>query len=164
MIIVLGHRLEAGSVSPVFVARLDRAFALASAAPAARVVVLGGQTAPGAPAEAEVGRQHLVARGLDPARIEVETRSRHTLENLANFRAAHPASVPAALVTSRTHLHRALLMAKGFGLSPTAVAAEPEFTPDAGAAVAEGFMVHWYVTGRWLSRALRRRRWLDRIA
>lgn len=164
VILVLGHRLEAGNVSPVFAARLDRAFALALAAPAARVVVLGGQTAPGAPAEAEVGRQRLVTLGLDPARIEVETRSRHTLENLANFRAAHAGSAPTALVTSRAHLHRALLMAQGFGLSPAAVAAEPAFAPDSIGVAAEGFMVHWYVTGRWLSRALRRRRWLGRIA
>jgi hypothetical protein len=29
--------------------------------------------------------------------------------------------------------------------------------------VAEGFMVHWYLTGRWLARLLRRRAWLARI-
>jgi uncharacterized SAM-binding protein YcdF (DUF218 family) len=120
VILVLGHRLEAGAVSPVFAARLDRALALARASPGARVLVLGGQTTPGGPAEAEAGRVRLVAQGLDPARIGIETRSRHTLENLANYRDAHPGAPPAALVTSRTHLYRALLMARGFGLSPCA--------------------------------------------
>jgi uncharacterized SAM-binding protein YcdF (DUF218 family) len=127
------------------------------------VLVLGGRAMPGAPAEAEAGRDRLVAQGLDPARIGIETRSRHTLENLANYRDAHPGAPPAALVTSRTHLYRALLMARGFGLSPAPVAAEAAFVPDFPGLATEGFMVHWYVTGRWLSRILRRRRWLGRI-
>ena len=162
-ILVLGHRLEAGAVSAVFAERLGRALALAQAAPAARVLVLGGRTAPGGPSEAEAGRDWLVARGLDPARIGLETRSRHTLENLANHRAAGGGGADEALVTSRAHLHRALLMARGLGLAPAPVAAEATFAPDRAGLVAEGFMVHWYLTGRWLSRVLRRRAWLERI-
>jgi uncharacterized SAM-binding protein YcdF (DUF218 family) len=162
-ILVLGHRLENGAVSRIFAARLARALALARAAPAARVLVLGGQTTPGAAAEAEAGRDWLLARGLDPARIGIETASRHTIENLANHRAAHPTPVAEALVTSRLHLHRALLTARGLGLSPAPVAAEPAYAPDLPRLLLEGFMVHWYVTGRWLSRVLRRRAWLERI-
>lgn len=162
-ILVLGHRLEAGAVSATFAARLGRALALAEATPGARVLVLGGQTAPGAPTEAEAGRDWLIARGLDPARIGMETGSRHTLENLANHRAAGGGGAQEALVTSRAHLHRALLMAGGLGLSPAPVAAEAAFLPDRAGLAAEGFMVHWYRTGRWLSRLLRRRAWLARI-
>ncbi|CAH0259151.1 YdcF family protein [Roseomonas sp. CECT 9278] len=162
-IVVLGHRLSGGAVSAAFAARLERALALASAAPAARVLVLGGQTTPGAPAEAEAGRDWLVARGLHTARIGVETASRHTIENLANHRAAHPAAAAEALVTSRLHLHRALITARGLGLDPAPVAAEPAYRPDLARLLLEGFMVHWYVTGRWLSRVLRRRAWLERI-
>jgi uncharacterized SAM-binding protein YcdF (DUF218 family) len=162
-ILVLGHRLEGGAVSAAFAARLDRALALARAAPAARVLVLGGVTSPGAPAEAEAGRDWLVSRGLDPARIGLETRSRHTLENLSNHRAAQGAPAPEALVTSRAHLHRALLMARGLGLDPMPVAAEAAPIVPLRAALAEGFLVHWYHTGRALSRLLRRRRWLARI-
>jgi uncharacterized SAM-binding protein YcdF (DUF218 family) len=162
-ILVLGHRLEAGAVSAVFAARLGRALALARAAPAAQVLVLGGRTSPGAPSEAEAGRDWLVAHGLDPARIALETRSRHTLENLANHRARGGGDAPEALVTSRAHLHRALLMARGLGLSPMPAAAEDAPVATRMGLLAEGFMVHWYVTGRWLSRALRRRAWLQRI-
>ncbi len=162
-ILVLGHRLENGAVSAAFAARLDRALALAQHAPAARVLVLGGVTSPGAPAEAEAGRDWLVARGLDAGRIGLETRSRHTLENLSNHRASRGAPAPEALVTSRAHLHRALLMARGLGLDPMPVAAEAQPRVPLHAALAEGFLVHWYLTGRALSKLLRRRRWLARI-
>lgn len=162
-ILVLGHRLEGGRPSRDFVARLTRALALVGQAPAARLLVLGGATRPGAPAEAEVGRDWLVAHGADPTRIGIETRSRHTLENLRNHRDAAPARGVEALVTSRLHLHRALLMARGLGLAPQPVAAEDAPASDLPRLLAEGFMVHWYLTGRALARLLRRRAWLARI-
>nr|WP_246523723.1 YdcF family protein [Neoroseomonas eburnea] len=163
-ILVLGHRLlPGGAPSPDFIARLARALALAKAHPGAGVVVLGGRAAPGTPSEAEAGRDWLAARGLDAARIGLETRSRHTLENLRNHRDAPPAAGPETLVTSRLHLHRAMLMARGLGLSPAPVAAEDNLRVALPRLLAEGFMVHWYVTGRLLARMLRRRRWLARI-
>lgn len=162
-ILVLGHRLDRGAPSSVFVARLARAAALARAAPGARLLVLGGRTSPGAPAEAEAGRDWLVAHGIAAERIGLETRSRHTLENLANHRAAHEPGVAEALVTSRLHLHRAMLMARGLGLAPAPVAAEEALGLEIPRLLAEGFMVHWYLTGRALARLLRRRAWLARI-
>lgn len=162
-ILVLGHRLETGAPSAAFVARLARARDLARRHPAARVLVLGGATSPGAPAEAEAGRAWLLGAGLAAARIGVETTSRHTLENLRHHRAAaHPPGIE-ALVTSRLHLHRALLMARGLGMDPLPVAAEASAVRDPPRLLAEGFMVHWYLTGRILARALRRRAWLARI-
>lgn len=162
-ILVLGHRLEAGQASREFVARLTRALGLARRWPGARVVVLGGATSPGAPAEADVGRAWLDAKGLDPARIDVETQSRHTLENLRNHREATRDPGAEALVTSRLHLHRALLMARNLGLAPMPVAAEASLQPDLPRLLGEGFMVHWYLTGRAMARLLRRRAWLARI-
>lgn len=162
-ILVLGHRLTEGGISADFAARLDRALALAQREPAVQVIVLGGRATPGALAEAEAGRDWLLARGLDASRIDVETRSRHTLENLANHRAGHTRGGREALVTSRLHLHRALLMAHGLGLSPAPVAAEAAYSPDVAGLAVEGFLVHWYVTGRWVSRVFRRRAWLARI-
>lgn len=162
-ILVLGHRLQAGRPSPAFLARLARALDLARRHPAAQVLVLGGPAGPGAPAEAAAGRAWLVAQGLDPVRIGIETASRHTLENLRNHRAAAHGPGAEALVTSRLHLHRALLMARGLGLAPDPVAAEDAPPRDLPRLLAEGFMVHWYVTGRALARLLRRRAWLARI-
>lgn len=162
-VLVLGHRLEGGAPSPAFVARLSRAAMLARAAPRARLMVLGGRTSPGAPAEAEAGRGWLLAQGVARERIALETGSRHTLENLSNHRAAHGTGSAEALVTSRLHLHRALTMARGMGLSPSPVAAEDAFRLEIRRLLAEGFMVHWYVTGRMLARLLRRGAWLARI-
>lgn len=163
-ILVLGHRLEAGTPSAVFEARLARAATLARRFPQATVVLLGGRAAPGQPSEAEAGRGWLAAHGLDPARIAVETQSRHTLENLRNHRALHGAGGLEALVTSRCHLERAMLMAEGFGLSPMPVAAEagPRFEPVR--LLGEGLRVHWYMTGRVMARLLRHPHWLARIS
>ena len=163
-ILVLGHRLVEGGLSPDFEARLARALGLATAYPAARVMVLGGRTSAGLPSEAEVGRAWLVAHGLDAARIGIETRSRHTLENLHNHRAAAGSADPEALVTSRLHLHRAMLMARGLGLMLDPVAAEERARLIRPRLLVEGFLVHWYLTGRALARLLRRWPWLARIA
>lgn len=163
-ILVLGHRLDGAVPSAVFAARLARGLALARAWPAARVVALGGRGRAGVPSEAEAGRDWLAARGLDPGRIAVETASRHTLENLANHRALFGTGAAEALVTSRLHLHRAVLMARGLGLRPMPVAAEERAVAELARLAAEGFRVHWYLTGRTLARVLRRWTWLARIA
>jgi uncharacterized SAM-binding protein YcdF (DUF218 family) len=163
-ILVLGHRLEDGAPSALFVQRLARAAALALVYPLAVLVLLGGRAAPGQPAEAEAGRDWLLARGLEPARITLETRSRHTLENLRNHRALHGIPAPEAMITSRFHLERAMRMAEGLGLSPMPVAAEDEFRREPLRLLGEGLRVHWYATGRALARLLRHRRWLARIS
>lgn len=162
-ILVLGHRLRRGMPSADFEARLRRALDLARRHPGARVRILGGRATAGAPSEAEAGRDWLVAHGLDAARIELETQSRHTLENLRNHRDFGVSPGPEALVTSRFHLHRAMLMAQGLGLSLAAVAAEDTLAPNVLYLLAEGFRVHWYLTGRGMARLLDRRRWLARI-
>ena len=128
------------------------------------MLVLGGRATPSSPTEAEAGRQWLLARGLEAGRIGVETRSRHTLENLRNHREAHPpGTAPEALVTSRLHLLRAAMMARRLGLCVTPVAAEAAPHTDLPRLLAEGFMVHWYVTGRILARLLHRPAWLARV-
>ncbi len=163
-ILVLGHRLDGGAPSADFVLRLSRGLALARRYPAATLVLLGGRAAPGQPAEAEAGSDWLLAHGLAPARIALETESRHTLENLRNHRSLHGTQGAEALVTSRFHLHRAVLMAEGLGLAPMPVAAEERPRIERLRWLGEGFRVHWYVTGRLLARLLRRRAWLARIS
>ena len=112
-ILVLGHRLEGGAPSLAFEQRLARAAALARRFPDAKVVLLGGRSAPGLPSEAEVGRDRLMAGGL--------------------------------------------------GLAPMPVAAEDRLRVEPVRLLAEGFRVHWYVTGRLLARVLRHQAWLARI-
>lgn len=162
-ILVLGHRLEDGAPSAIFAQRLARAAALARRHAQAVVVVLGGRGDPGQPSEAEAGRDWLVAQGVDPARIALETESRHTLENLRNHRALHGTTGVEALITSRVHLHRAVLMAEGLGLSPMPVAAEAWPRVEPARLLGEGLRVHWYMTARMLARLPGQRAWLARI-
>jgi uncharacterized SAM-binding protein YcdF (DUF218 family) len=168
--IMLGLRLPRdGMPCAAFRARLDRAAALARREPALTVVLLGGATRAGAPTEAEAGRRYLLAAGLDAARIGVEARSRHTLENLRNFRAdwgAGRAAAPDLLVTSRYHLARAAMMARGLGLAVAPCAAEERFRAAPGVLAriaAEAFLVHWYLVGRGFARLVNHRGMLARI-
>lgn len=168
--VVLGTKLADGQPGHAFRARLDRVLALAARLPGLEVVVLGGATAPGAPSEAVAGRRYLLAAGLAPGRIVTEARSRHTLENLREFRAAfRPAASsgpPVLLVTSRTHLARALLMARGLGLPALPCAAEAGRLPprEWRRLPAEAFLLHWYVVGRSFARMTGNRRMLARIS
>lgn len=131
-LVVLGCRLEGDGPGAAFRARLDRARRLAAERPGLRVAVLGGATVLGAPAEGEAGLAYLRAAGLAPERLAAETRSRHTLENLREFRAGFLAEEggggggtrPILLVTGRSHLARAVAMAEGLGLAATGCAAE----------------------------------------
>lgn len=163
-VLVLGHRLEGGAPSAVYVARLARAVDLARRFPAATIVLLGGRAAPGQPSEAEAGRDWLTAHGVGPDRIALETQSRHTLENLRNHRALYGIGGREALVSSRCHLERAMLMAGGLGLTPMPVAAEARPAMQPARLLGEGMRVHWYLTARILARLLRHRRWLARIS
>jgi uncharacterized SAM-binding protein YcdF (DUF218 family) len=168
--LVLGTKLANGQPGHAFCARLDRALALSADQPGLGVVVLGGITTPGAPSEAAAGRRYLLAAGLPPDRIATEARSRHTLENLREFRAAfRPAGSggpPVLLVTSRTHLARALLMARGLGLPALPCAAEAGRLPprEWQRLPIEAFLLHWYVVGRCYARAAGNRRMLARIS
>lgn len=167
--LVLGTKLVGGQPGHAFRARLDRALALSADQPGLGVVVLGGITAPGAPSEAAAGRRYLLAAGLAPDRIATEARSRHTLENLREFRAAFRpggGGPPLLLVTSRTHLARALLMARGLGLPILPCAAEDGRLPprEWRRLPAEAFLLHWYVVGRSFARATGNRRMLARIS
>lgn len=162
-IVVLGQRSPGGLPGAGFRARLDRALALAAADPARGVVVLGGATVPGAPSEAALGRAYLLAAGLAPGRVAVEDRSRHTLENLREYRRAFPAAAaPDLLVTSRFHVARAGLMAARLGLAHRVVAAEARFALTPGL-LSEAFLVHWYWVGWGFARIVRSRRMLGRI-
>ena len=166
-ILVLGHRLRSdGTPSTIFCARLARAAALWQAAPGRRVLLLGGASRPGQATEAAAGRAALLALGVPAARIEVEERSRHTLENLRGVRAALGAGTagPPTLVSSRPHLARAALMARGMGVACRLCAAEPALNADGLRAIPrEAFLLHWYGTGRVVAWLIRSRRLAARV-
>lgn len=167
-ILVLGQQLESGAPGPGYRLRLLRAVRLARRNPDARILVLGGQTSPGAPSEAAAGAAFLQHHGIAATRIRTEDASRHTLENLRNARdlltaTAEAGDAPLVLVTSRFHLARAVAIARGMGLRVCPCPAEPGSTVSAARLARECWMLHWYHTGRTLARLIRHRGMLERI-
>jgi uncharacterized SAM-binding protein YcdF (DUF218 family) len=167
--VVLGTKLERAYPGPVFRSRLDCALALANADPELRVAVLGGVTTGGAQAEAAAGRVYLRRAGLPESRIWVETRSRHTLENLREFRGSQvPAgsseSHSVVLVTSPSHLARALRMAATFGLSVVPCPATRLSWQEWKRLPIEAVLLHWYWVGSSFAHATRNAHMLRRIS
>ncbi len=159
LLLVAGMRLNRyGQPSPDYRRRLGRALALYRTGRCRRLLLLGGETRPGAPSEAQAGRYWLRAEGVPDSAILLEERSRHTLENLTEARlllrtmAAVEGRVPRlGLVSSRYHLARIAALAAGLSLSPPlcAAEAEPFFTPVTWARIGgEAYYLHWYHVGR----------------
>lgn len=169
-IVVLGSCLDPeGRPTPTYIDRLDRALRLFGQSPSARIFLLGGRTAAGAPTEAEAGARYLLAHGVPERAVEREERSRHTLENLRFYRSARPLSDghPDALVTSRFHLARSSLLASGLGIRHTPCGAEDRWSPSPREILrilAESVFLHWYLVGRTYACATGSRRMLDRIS
>lgn len=167
-VMVLGMRLDRGRVAPPYAARLERARTLATEHPAVPLLLLGGRTDASGISEAEAGRDHLAARGVAVERIQLEDRSRHTLENLQNARRLlrQQGWSEVVLVTSRTHLARAATIARGLGLQVRPCAAEAHYdrgTAGRGELAREAFLVHWYWVGRRWSEWTRNQKSLARI-
>jgi uncharacterized SAM-binding protein YcdF (DUF218 family) len=97
--------------------RLPAAYMMARRHPHARVVFSGGDGSlfdRDSDGEAQASRERLLALGLDPARLALETHSRNTLENLRFSKAMirpHPGEIW-LMVTSAYHMPRAMRAAK----------------------------------------------------
>jgi uncharacterized SAM-binding protein YcdF (DUF218 family) len=120
-VIVLGSGIRGTSIPVMLQRRLEQALAYARENPRAILVVTGGRGYGEDIAEAEAMRRFLIARGIAPARILVEDKSRNTYENFANAKtllARHFAGKPyvAAVVTSDFHMFRALGIARRYGI------------------------------------------------
>lgn len=105
-------------------ARLTEAAILARRYPLARIVYTGGSASftPTTSTEAEEAKTLLVALGVDPERITIETRSRNTDEN-ARFTAAMVAPKPDQtwlIVTSAWHIPRSMGLFRKAGFNVVA--------------------------------------------
>ena len=131
VVLVFGRRLERDEPAADYRHRLRRTLALAREDRIERLLLLGGASG-GAVSEAAAGHRWLAARGF-PAHIPVELEhvSSDSLENLREARsllrgdAAGDPLPPVALVTSRYHLARCLLLARRVGFDGRPIAAEP---------------------------------------
>ncbi|MSP01574.1 MAG: YdcF family protein [Acetobacteraceae bacterium] len=169
-IVVLGVQLSRdGLPGSEFRERLDHGAALLVRAGEADIIVLGGVTRPGFSSEADMGKDYLVRhRDVSAERIQCERRSRHTLENLWFYRhgsANHDGAI--MLVTSRFHMARACLLARGLGLTVRPEPSDRGFRAAARVLVrlpSEALLIHWYIVGRTFARVTRNDRMAKRIS
>lgn len=131
IVLVFGQRLRGDVPAHDYRQRLRRALDLLRQEHVSHVLLLGGHSG-GRCSEAAAGHTWLQQHGLPAgSRVELEQESVDSLENLRHARQLLQAQTPAgplppvALVTSRYHLARCLLLAKRLGFSGVPVAAEP---------------------------------------
>jgi uncharacterized SAM-binding protein YcdF (DUF218 family) len=129
--LVFGHRLERGEPDRDYRLRLQRALVLTRTAQTDCLFLLGGCSA-GPRSEAAAGHAWLLRHGL-PGRVQLalEQESSDSLENLRRARsllceqqADQVGLPPVALITSRYHLARCLMLARRLGFEGAPVAAE----------------------------------------
>ena len=128
--LVFGRRLERDAPEHDYRQRLHRALVLAEQHQTDHLLLLGGCSG-GQCSEAAAGHAWLQRHGLPGAvRVELEKDSIDSLENLRHARrlllaeAGDAGLPPVALVTSRYHLARCLLLARRLGFDGCPVAAE----------------------------------------
>jgi len=162
-VLVFGRKLAGDRPERDYQQRLARALALAQAGQVERMLLLGGCSG-GRISEAEAGLAWLRAHGL-PAGLapRLEQASTDSLDNLRHARSLlrheeHTEALPpVALVTSRYHLPRCLLLARWLGFAASVpVAAEERLRLDRRIALrllAEAAYVMWIDLGlRWARR------------
>lgn len=128
-VLVFGRRLVADAPEHDYRQRLQRALTLSRQEHTDHLLLLGGFSG-GRVSEAQAGGAWLQQQGLPAGvRLELEQESVDSLENLRQARhllrvETAKASPPVALLTSRYHLARCLLLARRLGLDGTPIAAE----------------------------------------
>ena len=129
--LVFGHRLERDAPERDYQLRLQRVLTLAGQGQTDHIQLLGGFSG-GQCSEAMAGHAWLQQHGLSAdVRVELEQDSVDSLENLRQARRLLQAQTdrtglpPVALVTSRYHLARCLLLARRLGFEALPIAAEP---------------------------------------
>ena len=130
--LVFGRQLERDVPGQDYRQRLHRVLTLTQQQHTHHVLLLGGRSG-GQRSEAQAGHEWLRQHGLSAdVRVELEQESVDSFENLRHARrlllsqANGTALPPVALVTSRYHLARCLLLARRLGFTALPVASEPK--------------------------------------
>ncbi|RAP56918.1 YdcF family protein [Oleiagrimonas sp. MCCC 1A03011] len=126
VLLIFGRKLEGERPEQDYIHRLQRGLTLAREADIERVLLLGGNSGSRI-TEARAGADWLHAADFpSDVPMELEQASTDSLENLRHAREllGHDERPPVALVTSRYHLARCLLLARRLGFDAQPIAAE----------------------------------------
>ena len=124
-VIVLGCGVHGTAPSLMLRKRIDAAYEFLMLYPETKAILSGGQGDGEDISEAECMYRELLKKGIDESRLYKEDKSTTTEENIAFSKQYFEASeTKVAIISSKTHLYRASLIAKKEGLSPTVYAAE----------------------------------------
>ena len=131
-VVVLGCKVgTTGNPSMMLEYRIEKAHDYLSENPDLICVASGGQGPNEALSEAQVIKNKLVEKGIDPDRILIEDKSTSTMENLEfSLNVLMDSGIQAqniAVVTDGFHQLRASLMAKEIGVNACAVSADTRF-------------------------------------
>jgi uncharacterized SAM-binding protein YcdF (DUF218 family) len=126
-LVVLGCQVHAdGTLSEALRERMDKAYAYLAEHPQAKAVLTGGQGADEPLPEAQAMAAYLVDKGIPEERLYLDETSGNTWENLAHAKdilEAENLGGNIAVVTSETHMARALYAAEKMGLKAAALPA-----------------------------------------
>lgn len=171
--LVFGRRLENDAPGHDYQLRLRRVLAMAAQEQTDHVLLLGGCSG-GPCSEAAAGHAWLLQHGLSAGvRMELEQDSVDSLENLRHARRLLQAQAdsaelpPVALVTSRYHLARCLMLARRLGFDAMPIAAEsvmPWHGRYPRLLLAESGFLMWTDLGLRWARLIGHRRMHDRIS
>lgn len=125
VLIILGAKLAGREPGAMLRLRLDEALRLYQQGYAPQIIVSGAQGRDEEESEANAMRDYLVAHGVPAAAIHLEAASFNTYQNLANSRAimAEQGFRRAIIVSSASHIHRALSLARLLHIDATAAPA-----------------------------------------
>ncbi|ENI8832062.1 YdcF family protein [Listeria monocytogenes] len=124
-VLILGAKVNGDPAVPSLVLqeRLDAAVAYLNEYPKVNVIVSGGQGADESTTEAEVMEEYLVNEGIARKRIEMETKSKRTEENIKYSNEKFELG-KTVIVTSDYHMYRALMLAKRQGIDASGLPAK----------------------------------------
>lgn len=117
ILIILGYRSKNNQIHPLLLERLETALQLLRGNRINHIIVTGGAVGSSI-SEAVLMRDYLVSKGTDPDRIEMDTHSKDTIENLQNCQAMiHEKGLHTCIIVSNSfHIRRIGMIADSIGL------------------------------------------------
>lgn len=114
-VVVLGAHVRSSGPSRALTLRLDKAYSYALENPDTILIVSGGQGSNEPCTESSAMKQYLIEKGLPAERIQEESQSTNTRENLTFSQKMIPDGASVGIISNGFHICRALHLAKSLG-------------------------------------------------